>query len=152
MTAVAPDEAPLVTSTAESLWFLGTLVRLKLTGKETGGRFALWEGVLPGGAAPPLHSHPQDETFYVIEGELTAWLVEPGCADDRSDPLPGLPSRRNDRGSRRRRTVPGLLPSESRASSVRRGWSGTGRRHLPIDRAARIEWCARRRLDSTLWG
>jgi quercetin dioxygenase-like cupin family protein len=59
---------------AEPLWFLGTLVRMKLTGEQTGGRFALWEGVLPHGAAPPLHSHPQDETFYVLEGELTAWV------------------------------------------------------------------------------
>jgi quercetin dioxygenase-like cupin family protein len=33
--------------------------------------------VLPHGAAPPLHSHPQDETFFVFDGELTVWLVEP---------------------------------------------------------------------------
>jgi quercetin dioxygenase-like cupin family protein len=63
------------------LWFLGTVVRMKLEGHQTAGRFALWEGVLPHGAAPPLHSHPQDETFYVLEGELTAWLVEPERAD-----------------------------------------------------------------------
>jgi quercetin dioxygenase-like cupin family protein len=65
----------------ELLWFLGTLVRLELTGEQTGGRFALWEGVLPRGAAPPLHSHPQDETFYVLEGEVTVWVVAPGLAD-----------------------------------------------------------------------
>lgn len=46
---------------------------------QTGGRFALWEGVLPKGAAPPLHSHPQDETFFLLEGEMTAWVV-PGEA------------------------------------------------------------------------
>jgi len=61
---------------APPLWFLGTLVRMKLTGEDTGGRFALWEGVLPRGAAPPLHSHPQDETFYVLEGEMTVWLAD----------------------------------------------------------------------------
>src|ERR1700756_2023579 len=44
---------------AETLWFLGTLARMKLVGAQTGGRFALWEAVLPHGAAPPLHSHPQ---------------------------------------------------------------------------------------------
>jgi quercetin dioxygenase-like cupin family protein len=59
---------------------------VKLTGRETGGRFALWEGVLPYGAAPPLHSHPQDETFYVLDGELTAWLVEPAVAEDHAEP------------------------------------------------------------------
>ena len=74
-------EACVVTG-GEKLWFLGTLARMKLEGKQTGGRFALWEGVLPHGAAPPLHSHPQDETFYIIEGELTAWIVEPELTDD----------------------------------------------------------------------
>ena len=78
--ASALDEAalraePSVVTDSEDLWFLGTLARMKLEGGQTGGKFALWEGVLPHGAAPPLHSHPQDETFYVIDGEVTAWLV-----------------------------------------------------------------------------
>lgn len=75
-----------VVSDSERLWFLGTLARMKLDGRQTGGRFALWEGVLPHGAAPPLHSHPQDETFYVLDGEITAWLVEPDLAGDRNEP------------------------------------------------------------------
>jgi quercetin dioxygenase-like cupin family protein len=62
--------------TGEPLWFLGTLVRLKLTGDETGGRFALWEATLPGGAAPPVHTHPQDETFYVLDGKVVAWIED----------------------------------------------------------------------------
>jgi quercetin dioxygenase-like cupin family protein len=70
----------------EPLWFLGTLARIKLDGRQTEGRFALWEGTLPHAAAPPLHSHPQDETFYVLEGKVTAWLVEPEMADDDGDP------------------------------------------------------------------
>ena len=59
---------------AEPLWFLGTLVRPKLGGADTGGRLALWEAELPRGAAPPLHTHPQDETTYVLEGTLVAWV------------------------------------------------------------------------------
>lgn len=59
---------------SEPLWFLGTLVRPKLGGEDTGGRFALWEGVLPCGASPPLHSHPEDETFYVLEGKVLVWV------------------------------------------------------------------------------
>jgi quercetin dioxygenase-like cupin family protein len=58
----------------EPLWFLGTLVRPKLMGEQTRGRLALWEADLPRGAAPPLHSHPQDETFYVLEGHVTIWV------------------------------------------------------------------------------
>jgi quercetin dioxygenase-like cupin family protein len=61
---------PQVVTSSEPLWFLGTLVRPKLGGEQTGGRFALWEGTLPRGAAPPLHTHPQDETFYVLEGSV----------------------------------------------------------------------------------
>jgi quercetin dioxygenase-like cupin family protein len=60
----------------DPLWFLGTVAHIRLDGEQTGGRFALWDAVLPRGAAPPLHSHPQDETFYLLEGEVTAWLVE----------------------------------------------------------------------------
>ena len=65
---------PQVVTTAAPLWFLGTLVRPKLTGAQTGGRFAIWEGVLPRDAAPPLHTHPQDETFYVLDGTVAVWV------------------------------------------------------------------------------
>ena len=76
MSAATPE--PHVVTASEPLWFLGTLVRPKLGGGQTGGRFALWEGVLPRGAAPPLHSHPQDETFYVLEGKIAVWAGEAG--------------------------------------------------------------------------
>ncbi len=76
----------VVVGNQDTLWFLGTLARLKLDGAHTGGRFALWEAVLPHGAAPPLHSHPQDETFYVLEGEVTAWIVDHELASDASEP------------------------------------------------------------------
>ncbi len=75
-----------MSESTENLWFLGTLARIKLDGDQTGGRFALWENVLPRGAAPPLHSHPQDETLYVLDGQLTAWVVEPELARDESEP------------------------------------------------------------------
>ncbi len=61
----------------EDLWFLGTLVRIKLDGRETAGRLSAFEILYPRGAAPPLHSHPQDETICLLDGELTAWIVDP---------------------------------------------------------------------------
>jgi quercetin dioxygenase-like cupin family protein len=86
MSVTAPI-VPQVVTTSEPLWFLGTLVRPKLAGEQTGGRFALWEGILPRGAAPPWHTHPQDETFYVLEGKVVVWAgdehartCEPGAA------------------------------------------------------------------------
>ena len=70
---------PHVVTSSDALWFLGTLVRPKLAGAQTGGSFALWETVLPRGAAPPLHTHPQDETFYVLDGKLAARLEDGTC-------------------------------------------------------------------------
>jgi quercetin dioxygenase-like cupin family protein len=58
----------------EARHFLGTLATIKIDGEQTGGRYAIFESLLPHGAAPPLHSHPQDESFYVIEGTLSAWI------------------------------------------------------------------------------
>jgi quercetin dioxygenase-like cupin family protein len=70
----------------EALWFLGTFVRVKLDGAQTDGRLAVFETLLPRGAAPPLHSHPQDETFYILDGEVTAWVVEAELAGDQTEP------------------------------------------------------------------
>ena len=85
MSTTGDAQARVVTD-SESLWFLGTLVRIKLDGTQTAGRFALFDIVVPRGAAPPLHSHPQDETLYVAEGQLTAWLVDADeAAADQAD-------------------------------------------------------------------
>ena len=55
----------------ERLWFLGTLATIRVPGEATGGRFALIEFVFPKHASPPLHTHPQDESYVVLEGRLT---------------------------------------------------------------------------------
>jgi quercetin dioxygenase-like cupin family protein len=55
----------------EQLWFLGTLATIKLPGEAVDDRFALIEFVFPRGASPPLHTHPQDESYFVLEGRLT---------------------------------------------------------------------------------
>jgi quercetin dioxygenase-like cupin family protein len=55
----------------EQRWFLGTLATIKVPGEATGGRFALIEFLFPRYASPPLHTHPQDESYVVLEGHLT---------------------------------------------------------------------------------
>jgi quercetin dioxygenase-like cupin family protein len=55
----------------EQLWFLGTLAVIKVSGEASDGRFALIEFVFPRDASPPLHTHPQDESYIVQEGRLT---------------------------------------------------------------------------------
>jgi len=60
----------------EQLWFLGTLATIKVPGEATDGRFALIEFLFPLGASPPLHTHPQDESYVVLDGALTVHAGE----------------------------------------------------------------------------
>src|SRR4051794_40576976 len=55
----------------ERLWFLGTLAVIRVPGEAVEDRFALVEFLLPCHASPPLHTHPQDESYVVIDGQLT---------------------------------------------------------------------------------
>ena len=59
------------TGEGERLWFLGTLATIRAPGEASDGRFALIEFLFPHGASPPLHTHPQDESYVVLEGRLT---------------------------------------------------------------------------------
>src|SRR5436309_5959006 len=75
MSSALPAAAPAGTWSAagegERLWFLGTLAIVRVPGETTGGRLALVEFLFPRGASPPLHTHPQDESYVVLEGRLT---------------------------------------------------------------------------------
>jgi quercetin dioxygenase-like cupin family protein len=42
-----------------------------VSGEASPGRFALIEFLFPRYASPPLHTHPQDESYIVLEGTLT---------------------------------------------------------------------------------
>jgi quercetin dioxygenase-like cupin family protein len=55
----------------ERRWFLGTLATIRVPGTAAGDRFALIEFLFPHGASPPRHTHPQDESYLVLEGRLT---------------------------------------------------------------------------------
>jgi quercetin dioxygenase-like cupin family protein len=72
---VAPDAEAGSTWSAlgegEAFWFLGTLATIRVPGEAVGDRFALIEFLFPQHASPPLHTHPQDETYVVLDGRLT---------------------------------------------------------------------------------
>jgi mannose-6-phosphate isomerase-like protein (cupin superfamily) len=56
----------------EALWFLGSLVTVKASAEDTGGRCSVVEFVNPAGFATPLHRHlREDEMFLVLEGAAT---------------------------------------------------------------------------------
>ncbi|HUO72380.1 MAG TPA: cupin domain-containing protein [Solirubrobacteraceae bacterium] len=55
----------------ERLWFLHNLSRILVDGEEGEGRFSLVDMTGAPGDMPPLHvHHEEDETFYLIDGEL----------------------------------------------------------------------------------
>lgn len=53
-------------------WGPGELMTFLITGEETGGAFFMAEvSVAPGGGTPPHIHHREDESFFLLEGELT---------------------------------------------------------------------------------
>lgn len=52
-------------------WWMGSLAAIKVSSAESGGQFSLVDIVLPPGLQVPAHIHTgQDETFYVLDGEI----------------------------------------------------------------------------------
>ena len=51
---------------------VGDVYRFLATGAETGGKYAMWEAIVPPGGGPPPHVHSREaESFYVLEGAIT---------------------------------------------------------------------------------
>ena len=58
-------------------WFLGALSQVRLSGEQTGGAFSLAENLNRRGNGSPVHVHDQeDETLFVLDGELRVFLGE----------------------------------------------------------------------------
>ncbi|HVU88498.1 MAG TPA: cupin domain-containing protein [Pirellulales bacterium] len=54
---------------------MGDVYRFLATGKETSGRYATFEAIVPPGGGPPPHTHSrEDESFYILEGEMTFYV------------------------------------------------------------------------------
>jgi mannose-6-phosphate isomerase-like protein (cupin superfamily) len=61
---------------AQPLWFLDNLVHVHIDGDSSRGSLALAEMRGRRGDMPPLHvHHGDDETFYVIDGELSLFVA-----------------------------------------------------------------------------
>jgi quercetin dioxygenase-like cupin family protein len=68
-----------------SIGIVGDIYRFLATAEETGGRYSMFEAtVLPGGGPPPHIHRREDETFYVLEGEITFQI-----GDERRVARPG---------------------------------------------------------------
>ena len=70
--------------TQTAIWFLGALSQLRVGGEQTGGAFALVDHLARRGNASPVHVHDRDdETFFVLDGELR---VLPGEEEHTAGP------------------------------------------------------------------
>jgi len=58
----------------------GTLVEFLSAPDETGTDICLIRGTIPPGVAVPLHSHPDVELFYVLEGSMECFEARDGTA------------------------------------------------------------------------
>ena len=59
----------------QPLWFIDDLVHIHVDAEASGGRLALIEQRGRRGDMPPLHvHHDDDETFFVIDGELSLFV------------------------------------------------------------------------------
>jgi quercetin dioxygenase-like cupin family protein len=63
--------------TQAAIWFLGALSQVRLSGEQTGGAFSLAENLARRGNGSPVHVHDrEDETFFVLDGELRVFAGE----------------------------------------------------------------------------
>ncbi len=68
-TVVQPDRA-------EALWFIDNLVHVHVDAQTSNGRLAVVDERGRRGNMPPLHVHHRDdETFYVIDGEVSLFVA-----------------------------------------------------------------------------
>ncbi len=67
-------------------------INVILRSEQSGGQIAVMDNVVPAGfPGPPLHHH-LDETFCVLEGELTFQLEDEIFAKKRGEISPSLPA------------------------------------------------------------
>ena len=60
-----------------AIWFLGALAQVRVSGAQTGGAFAVADHLAQRGNASPVHVHDRDdETFFVLDGELRVFVGE----------------------------------------------------------------------------
>jgi quercetin dioxygenase-like cupin family protein len=97
---------PTLTRPAEcrTIAVVGDVYRFLARGDDTGGKYAMWEAVVPPGGGPPPHVHSrEEESFYVVEGEITFQIGDDRVVADAGTfanmPVGTPHSFRNDRST-----------------------------------------------------
>jgi mannose-6-phosphate isomerase-like protein (cupin superfamily) len=64
-------------SKVRAVGVVGDVYRLLATGVDTDGKYSTLEALIPPGGGPPLHVHSrEEESFFILEGEVTFQLGE----------------------------------------------------------------------------
>ncbi|GAA1688153.1 hypothetical protein GCM10009808_01410 [Microbacterium sediminicola] len=59
---------------AEAWWSEGTRSDILVPATSTGARLSVLREILPGHSGPPLHRHPEEETYVVLSGVIDVWM------------------------------------------------------------------------------
>jgi mannose-6-phosphate isomerase-like protein (cupin superfamily) len=101
--------------TGEMYWGPGDLYTFLVTGAETGGAYFAMEALVPPGGGPPPHIHRnEDETFYVVDGDVEFLLADRIASATRGDfvNVPrGTPHRFHNAGSAPARMILTFSPA-----------------------------------------
>jgi quercetin dioxygenase-like cupin family protein len=71
---------------SRALWLLGGLYEILVSGEETGGKVTVMRMTAPAGTGSPPHTHPGEESLYLLDGELNIHIgddvisAKPGSA------------------------------------------------------------------------
>ena len=77
MTAIAAETT--------AIWFLDSLAEPRVSSGEGDGRLSVIEMTVPAGAMTPLHVHDEDESYYVLDGEVALYVGDEVSTLGRGD-------------------------------------------------------------------
>jgi quercetin dioxygenase-like cupin family protein len=76
---MTPNKTPTIRKPNEgrTIAVVGDVYRFMATSEHTNGKYSMWEAIVPPGGGPPPHVHSrEEESFYILEGEITFQIGE----------------------------------------------------------------------------
>jgi quercetin dioxygenase-like cupin family protein len=109
------EVAWIKSETGEAFCGPGVKMTFLITGEQTGGAYFVAEVVVRPGSGPPPHiHHREDETFYILEGEISARLGDKAITASAGDfiNIPrGTPHSFKNEGDRLLRMISTFTPA-----------------------------------------
>src|SRR5690242_3949717 len=71
--SIETEKQEHVASNEQTFDIFGVRLQFLITPEQSSGKISLYRGTLPSGIVVPLHSHPEPEVFYVLDGILEVY-------------------------------------------------------------------------------